>query len=67
MIDILQECASFQRTRQRLADQVKMIMKKGWFSDLQILEIHQKINNRQDNYTVLDTSRVVKQKQTNRN
>ena len=24
------------------------IIKKGWFSDLEILEIHQKINNEQD-------------------
>ena len=36
-------------------------------SDLEILEIHQKTNNKQDNNTVSDTSRVIKQKQPNRN
>ena len=65
MIKICQECVSFQTTSQRLADQVRTIIKKGWFSDLEILEIHQK-TNKQDN-TVPDTSRVVKQKQPNRN
>ena len=42
MIEIWQECASFQTTSQSLADQVRTIIKKGWFSDLEILEIHQK-------------------------
>ena len=32
MIDIWQECASFQTTSQRLPDQVRTIIKKGWFS-----------------------------------
>ena len=66
MIDIWQECASFQTTSQRLAGQVRTIIKKGWFSDLEILEIHQKIN-KQDTNRTLDTSRVDKQKQPNRN
>ena len=48
MIEIWQECASFQTTSQRLADQVRTIIKKGWFSDFEILEIHQKINNEQE-------------------
>ena len=61
MIEIWQECASFQ-TSQRLADQVRKIIKKGLFSNLEKLEIHQK-TNKQDNNTVPDTSRVVKQKQ----
>ena len=38
MIDIWQECASFQTTSQRLGDQAKTIIKKGWFSELEILE-----------------------------
>ena len=63
MMEIWQECANFQTTSQRLADQVRT---KGWFSDLEILEIHQKIN-KQDNNTVPDSSSVVKQKQPNRN
>ena len=42
MIEIWQDCASFQTTSQRLADQAKTIMKKGWFSDLETLVIHPK-------------------------
>ena len=66
MIEIWQECADFQ-TSQKLADQVRTIIKKGWFSDLEILKIHQKINNEQDSNTVPDTSNINKQKQSNRN
>ena len=55
MIEIWKECASFQTTSQRLADQVRKIIKKGWFSDLEILEIHKKIDNEQDSNTVPDT------------
>ena len=54
MIEIWQECANFQ-TIQRLADHVRTIIKKGWFSDLEILKIYQKINNEQDSNTVADT------------
>ena len=61
MIEIWQECAKFQTTSQRLADQVRTIIKKGWFSDLEILEIHQK-THKQNYNTVLDTSSGVKQK-----
>ena len=67
MIEIWQECASFQTISQRLADQVRTIIKEGWFSDLEILEIYQKINNEQDSNTVSDTSRINKEKQPNRN
>ena len=67
MTEIWQECVSFQTTSQRLGDQVRMIIKKGWFSDLDILEIHQIINNEQDNNTLLDTLRIIKQKQPNKN
>ena len=42
MIEIWQEYAKFQTTSQRLADQVRTIIKKGWFSDLELLEIHKK-------------------------
>ena len=45
MMGIWQECAKFQTTSQRLADQVRTIIKKGWFSDLELLEIHQKTHN----------------------
>ena len=66
MIEICQEFAYFQTRSQRLADQVRTIMKEGWFSDLEIVEIHQKINSEQDNKTVPDTSTINKQKQPNR-
>ena len=42
MIEIWQERSTFQTTSQRLADQVRTIMKKGWFSDIELLEIHKK-------------------------
>ena len=66
IIDTWQGCSCFKTTSQRLADQVRTTIKKGWFSDHKILEIHQK-TNKQDNNTVPDTSRVIKQKQPNRN
>ena len=64
MIEIWQECASFQ-TNQRLTDQVRTIIKKALFSDLEILEIHQK-RQKQDS-TIPDTSSGVNQKQHTRN
>ena len=64
MIEIWQECAKFQTTSQRLVDQVRTIIKKGWFSDLELLEIHQKTNKQNCN-TVPDTSCGIKQKQSN--
>ena len=56
MVDIWHEYASFQITGQRLADQLRNIIKKDSFSDLEILEKHQKINNEQDSNTVQSTS-----------
>ena len=38
MMEIWQEHSNFQITSRRLADQVRTIIKKGWFSDLEILE-----------------------------
>ena len=61
MIEIWQECASFQTTSQRLADQVRTIMKKEWFSDLEILDIHKKTQS-QDS-TITNTLSGVNQKQ----
>ena len=58
MIGIWKECARFQTTSQRLVDQVRMIIKKGWFSDLEISEVHQKMNResrQQDPNTIIDT------------
>ena len=64
MIDIWQECAKFQTSSQKLADLVRTIIKKGWFSDLEILEIHQNIHKQNYN-TVPETSSGVKEKQSN--
>ena len=41
MTEIWLNPLSFYTASQRLADQAKMILKKGWFSDLEILEIYQ--------------------------
>ena len=38
-------------------------MKKGWFSELEITEIHQKINDQERRNTLPDTSNINKQKQ----
>ena len=64
MFEIWQECSTFQKTSQRLADQVRTITKKGWFSDLELLEIHQK-TLKQNYNAVPDTLSCVKQKQSN--
>ena len=62
MIQIWPECSNFQTTSQRLADQVRKMIKKVWFSDLEIIEIHEKINE-QGNNTLPATSNINKQKQ----
>ena len=64
MIEIWQECSTFQTISQRLADQVRTIVKKGWFSDLELLEFHHN-THKQTHNTVPDTSSGVKQKQSN--
>ena len=53
MMEIWQELSNFQTTSQRLADQVRIIIKKDWFSDLEIIEIHQKINDQQSGTNTL--------------
>ena len=67
MIEIWQEYSNFQTISQRLADQVRTITKNGWFSDLKIIEIQQKINDQHGNNTLPDPSNINKQKQPNRN
>ena len=66
---IRNECARFQTTNQNLADKVKTIIKSGWFSELEIQEMRQKINreSRQDTNTITDTSNTEKQAHSNRN
>ena len=68
IIEIWQECARFQTTNQRLVDQVRTIIKKGWFSGLEILEILQKTNSesKQDANTISDTPSIDKQERPNR-
>ena len=62
-MEIWQELSIFQTTSQRLANQVRTIMKKGWFSEFEIIEIHQKINDQGRRNTLPDTSIINKQKQ----
>ena len=64
MIEIWQECAKFQTFNERLTDQVRTIIKKSWFSDLELLEIHQR-THKQNYNTVSDSTSGVKQKQSN--
>ena len=42
-------------------------MKKGWFSELEIIEIHQKINDQERRNTLPDTLNINKQKQPTQN
>ena len=64
MFEVWQECSTFQTTSQRLADQVRTITRKGWFSDLELLKIHQK-TLKQNYNAVPDTPSGVKHKQSN--
>ena len=64
---IWQECATFQTTRQGLGEQVRTIIEKGLFSDLEILEIHQKINDKRVCNTISDTPSIDKREPSNRN
>ena len=63
---LLARMCEFSDNKPRLADQVRTIIKKSWFSDLEILEIHQK-THKQNYNTVPDTSSSVKQKQPTKN
>ena len=44
MIEIWAKSIRFSTTNQRLADQIRMILKKSWFSHLEILEICHQVN-----------------------
>ena len=64
-MEVWKELSNFQTTSQRLANQVRTIIKKGWCSDLEIIEIHQKINDRQSGTNTLPgTLNNNKQKQS---
>ena len=51
MIEIWIEFVRFKTTNQRLADQDRIMIKKGWFSDLEILELHLQIYREIYQYT----------------
>ena len=44
MIEIWTEFGRFKAINQTLANQVRKIIKNDWFSDVEILEIHQQIS-----------------------
>ena len=60
MIEMWQERSTFQTTSQRLADEVRTIMKKGLFSSLELQEIHKKHWNK--TITQCQTHQVVSNK-----
>ena len=69
MIEILEKFAKFETTTQILADQARMIIKKGWFSDLEILGILQLINresSQQVRNTRIEIINTEKQEHSNR-
>ncbi len=43
MIEIWKEAGNFTTTSQRLADQARMILKKSWLSDVEIMEIREQL------------------------
>ena len=64
MIEIWAECTRFNTTSQRFGDQARMILKKGCFSKLGILEIYQQINREEywkDPTTRYETLNIKKQ------
>ena len=68
MREICEEFVRFH-TNQSFADQVQTIIKKRWFSDFGILEIHQQINwgtCQQDPNTVTETLNTEKLEPSNR-
>ena len=67
MIEIWVEYFTPKTTSQKFADQVRTIIKKCWFSDHEIIEIQQKINDQQGNNILPDTRNINEQKQHNWN
>ena len=69
MREIWEGRARSEITNQKLADHAWTIIKKGWFSDLEILEIHQQIDKesyQENNYTVIEALNTEKQEHSNR-
>ena len=44
MIEIWEAAANFNTRNQRLEDHIKMILKKGWFSDFEMMEINRQLS-----------------------
>ena len=64
------ECARFPKTSQIPAHQIWMIIKEVLFSDLEIFEMHQKINresSQQDSCTIVNTPNTEKQEYSYQN
>ena len=60
IIKIWEQCARFHTKRQNLSDQDRTIINKGWFSYLEIQEIHQKIDwksKQQDTNTIINQNK----------
>ena len=68
LIEIWKQCIRYKTTNQRFGDRARTIIKKGWFSDLEILEIHQQMNRKscqQDTNTIIETLNIEKQEPSN--
>ena len=59
MIEIWTEFGRFKATNKRLADQVRTITKNGWFSDLEIPEIHQQIYRQTHQQTFTTVTEII--------
>ena len=69
MIEIWEEF-TFQAISQRLTDQVRKVIKKSWVSDLEILEIHERINRKSRQHypnTIINIPNTEKQEPSNKN
>ena len=64
MIEIWANSVRFS-TSQRLADQARMIIRKGWFSNLEILEIYRQTNS-EDSLTRSETLNTETKKKQNK-
>ena len=70
MIEIWIEFARFKTTNERLADKIRTIIKKGWFSVVELLELHQQIyweTYQQAHNTVTETLNSETQKLRSKN
>ena len=45
MIENCEECSRFDTIRDLFVDKARMILKKGWFSYVEVLELYQNVNS----------------------